>query len=79
MESQIKLHNLDPKKCMVLIKPRDGENSFRTEDIIAKINEEGEGLALVLLSGVQYFTGQFFDIQKITAAAHSIVLNLKTF
>lgn len=70
VESQIKLHNLDPKDCMVLIKPREGETFFRTEDIEKSIAEQGESLALVILSGIQYFTGQFFDIQTITAAGH---------
>lgn len=72
VESQIKLHNLEPSECMVLIKPREGETYFRTEDIIKSIENEGDSLAVVLLSGVQYFTGQFFEIEKITAAAHSV-------
>lgn len=71
VESQIKLHNLDPKDCMVLVKPREGQNYFRTEDIVNTIEKEGDSLALVLLSGLQYFTGQFFDIKKITEATHN--------
>lgn len=70
VESQIKLHNLDVKDALILLKPREGENNFRTEDIIDRINKEGDTVALVLLSGVHYFTGQFFDIERITKAAH---------
>lgn len=58
---------------MVLIKPRDGETFFRTEDIEKQIADEGDSLALVILSGVQYFTGQFFDIKAITAAGQKQV------
>jgi len=47
---------------------------LRTEDIIATIQNEGEQLAMVLLSGVQYFTGQLFNIKEITKAAHSAVI-----
>ena len=50
---------------------------MRTEDIVKVIESEGESIALVLLSGVQYFTGQLFDIEKITAAAHSKVIFAK--
>ena len=46
---------------------------FRTEDIVAQIEKEGQHLALVVLSGVQYFTGQFLDIKNITEAAHKQV------
>ena len=46
-----------------------GETYFRTEDVVEVIEREGEQLALVILSGVQYFTGQFFDIKTITEAA----------
>lgn len=67
------MHNLDPEDCMVFLKPRSGENNFRTEDIIKKIESEGDCIALVLLSGVHYFTGQFFNIKEITEAAHSKV------
>jgi kynureninase len=50
--------------------PRNGEFTLRTEDILKYIEDEGDSVALVLLSGVQYYTGQFFEIAKITEAAH---------
>jgi kynureninase len=52
------------------VKPRDGEHTLRTEDIVKTIKENADQLALVLFSGVQYYTGQFFDIPAITKASH---------
>lgn len=70
LESQVKFHGLDPEDAIVEVKPRDGEEILCTEDIIKAINQNGDELALVLFSGVQYFTGQFFDIKSITEAGH---------
>jgi kynureninase len=70
IESHIRLHQLDPKTCFLEIFPRKGEKTLRTEDILARIEAERDSLALVLFSGVQYYTGQLFDIPTITAAAH---------
>ncbi|MBN8652866.1 MAG: kynureninase [Cytophagales bacterium] len=70
-ESQIKYHKLDPNKTLVEIKPREGEHTLRTEDILATIEKHKDELALIIFGGVQYYTGQFFDIKKITQAAHA--------
>lgn len=70
IESQIKFHKLNPKEALVELKPRPGEHNLRTEDILKTIDDHADQLALVLLPGVQYYTGQFFDIKKITAAGH---------
>lgn len=72
LESQIKFHGFDPDEALVELKPREGEHTLRTEDIIAKINEIGNGLALVMMGGVQYYTGQFFDLKSITQAGHNV-------
>jgi kynureninase len=69
-ESQIKFHELDQDKTLVELKPREGEFTLRTEDILQSINEHREELSLVIFGGVQYYTGQLFDIKKITQAAH---------
>lgn len=69
-ESQIKYHGLDPDEALVELKPRDGETTLRTDDILSAIQQHGDALALVIFGGVQYYTGQFFDIEKITDAAH---------
>ncbi len=70
VESQFKYHKLNPDAALVELKPRQGEHTLRTEDILQSIDNHGNQLALVLLSGVQYYTGQFFNIKKITEAGH---------
>lgn len=69
-ESHIKLHGLHPDSALIEISPREGEYSLRTEDIVKVIKQTGDQLALVIFGGVQYYTGQFFDIAAITKAAH---------
>ena len=70
ISSQVRFHGYDPKDAIVEIKKRDGENNFRTEDVLAKIKEVGEECALVLIGGVNYYTGQVFDMETITRAGH---------
>ena len=72
LASHIRFHGLDPEEHLVEVQPREGEHTLRTEDILAKIAELGEELALVLFSGVQYYTGQFFHIGAITTQAHAV-------
>jgi kynureninase len=72
MESQVRYHGFDPKTAIIEIKPREGEHIIRTEDITDAILLHKDELALVLFGGVNYYTGQFFDIKKITAAAHDV-------
>ncbi|MBK5278963.1 MAG: kynureninase [Bacteroidia bacterium] len=69
-ETQLKFHKLDPKVALVELQPRPGELTLRTEDIIKSIEAHSEELALVIFGAVQYYTGQFFDIKKITDAGH---------
>lgn len=69
-ESQLKFHGIDPEQGLIELKPRSGEYTLRTEDIVASIREHANELALVLIGGVQYYTGQFFDIRAITKAGH---------
>ncbi|WP_295667176.1 kynureninase [uncultured Mucilaginibacter sp.] len=68
--SQARFHGYDPKDAIIELFPREGEFTLRTEDIIRKINEHADDLALVLFSGVNYYTGQLFDMPAITKAAH---------
>ena len=70
VRSQIELHNHDPDTSIVFVHPRPGEYTLRTEDIVKKIEDQGEEIALVMFSGVQAFTGQFFDLAEITRAGH---------
>jgi len=70
VESQVKHHGFNPSESIIEVTPRAGENALRDEDIIAAIEEHGAETALVFFSGVQYFTGQVFDMKSITKAAH---------
>ncbi len=69
-QSQVNSHGLKPEDTIVEIKRRDGEHNIRLEDILAKINEVSDELALVLIGGVNYYTGQVFDMKTITEAGH---------
>lgn len=69
--TQARLHGLAPEHALIRLKPRAGEDTLRTEDIEAAIREHGPELALVCLGGVNYRTGQWFDMQRITAAGHA--------
>ncbi|MFN7491163.1 MAG: kynureninase, partial [Chryseotalea sp.] len=71
-ESQLNLHGLNPETSLIELKPREGEDVLRTSDIVAAIKEQGDALALVMIGAVQYYTGQLFDIKKITQAAHEV-------
>lgn len=67
--SQIRHHGFDPKTALIENGPRDGEDIIRTEDICSLIEREGQRIATVMLPGVQYLTGQRFDIEAITRCA----------
>jgi kynureninase len=69
--SQLKFHGHD-ESALVELTPREGESTLRTEDIVERINLEGESLALILIGGVNYYTGQAFDMRAITAAGHAV-------
>ena len=71
LETQVKFHGLDPNQTIVELKPRDGEHILRTEDILKTIAENQNQLALVMMGGLQYYTGQVFDMKAITAAGHA--------
>lgn len=68
-ESQAALHGLNPDEVLVEMQPRPGELLLRTEDILDKINELGDTLAVVCFGAVNYFTGQYFNLKEITATA----------
>lgn len=71
VESQVRFHGFNPEDAIVEVKPRDNEYHIRHEDILAAIETHKDSLALVFFSGVQYYTGQVFNIQEITAKAHA--------
>lgn len=70
VQSQIKFHGYDPADCLIEMKPRDGEVIIRTEDIVERIEKEGDSIALIMFAGVNYYTGQAFEFEKITTAGH---------
>ena len=72
LQSQVKFHGFDPKNAIIEVGPRDGEHTIREEDIIQEIKEHGDSLAMVMIGGVNYFTGQVFPMKKITEAGHEV-------
>lgn len=72
LETQLKFHGLDPDQDLIELSPRVGEHTLRTEDIVDSIHAHGEELALVMMAGIQYYTGQYFDLRAISEAAHQV-------
>lgn len=72
IESQVRFHGYDPAEAIIEVKPREGEYTLKTADIINSIRNNGEEIALVLFGGVNYFTGQWFDMPAITKVGHEI-------
>jgi len=72
LETQVRFHGLDPNVDLVGMEPRAGEHTLRDEDVLAKIAELGDTLALVMFGGVNYYTGQLLDMKSITEAGHAV-------
>jgi len=72
VESQIRQRGFDPAESMVVVRPREGEETLRHSDIIDTIQANSEDLALVMLPGVHYYTGQVLDMRAIADAAHRV-------
>ncbi|NHE56966.1 kynureninase [Cyclobacterium plantarum] len=74
LASQVAYHGYHPDEAIIEMSPRPGEHLLRTNDILEKIREHRDELALVMMSGVQYYTGQFFDMEAIgkEASSHEI-------
>lgn len=70
VESQIRFHGYDPLTSLIELKPREGESTLQTDDIVETIDRESSSIALVMLGGVNYYTGQAFDMKTITQAGH---------
>lgn len=71
VETQVRMHGYDPAEAIIEIAPKSGAHLIEDEDIIKAIKDAGASLALVMIGGVNYYTGQFFDLEAITRAAHS--------
>ncbi|WP_293305857.1 kynureninase [Pedobacter sp. UBA5917] len=72
IESQVRFHGFDPKEAILEVFPREGEEVLRTEDIVAQIEQNGAEIALVLFGGINYYTGQWYDMETITKVGHEI-------
>lgn len=72
VESQVKFHGFNPDEAIIELQPRAGEHALRHEDIIQTIENHKDSVALVFFSGVQYYTGQVFNIEAITKKAHEV-------
>jgi len=70
LETQVRHHGFDPDEAIIEVSPREGEHLIREEDIISAIEEHSDELALVFFGGMNYFTGQLFDMEKLTQVAH---------
>jgi len=70
VQSQATVHGFNPDDAIIYLKPRNGEYCLRNEDIIQAIKDAGDSLATVMLGAVNFFTGQYFKLEEITAAAH---------
>lgn len=77
VESQIRWHGRDPRESLICQEPRSGEVLLRTEDILETIEKHGHEIAVVCFSGIQFYTGQYFEMEKITKAAQAKVKKKK--
>jgi kynureninase len=72
IESQVRMYGYDPAEAIIEVKPREGAYIIEEEDILSAIREAGDSLAVVLFGGVNYYTGQLFDMKAITEVAHAV-------
>ncbi len=72
VESQIRQRGFDPETSLVIVSPRPGEKLLRRSDILDSVAEIGEQLAVVMLPGIQYYTGQVLDMASIVEAGHRV-------
>lgn len=70
VQSQIRFHGFDPSTSLIEVSPRSGESFIRTEDLLNLLEDEGETVAMIMLGGVNYYTGQAFEFEEITRAGH---------
>jgi kynureninase len=71
VQSQIRFHGFEPAKSLIELTPLEGETCVRDEDVVAMLEREGSSIALILLGGINYGNGQWFDIEEITKAGQA--------
>ncbi|MEO9533705.1 MAG: kynureninase [Crocinitomicaceae bacterium] len=72
LESQVKFHGYDPQDAIIEIAPREGEHLIRQEDVLQAIEDAGDSLAMLMMGGVNYYSGQLFDMKTITEKVHGV-------
>lgn len=72
VETLVKHFGLDPAEAIIEIKPKEGKKTLVTTDIIDTINQHGSSIAMVMMGGMNYYTGQFFELKKVAKATHQI-------
>ena len=72
IETLVKHFGFDPATTIIEIAPKEGEKILHTADIVAAIEAHGKSLAVVMFGGINYYTGQLFDMKRITQAAHEV-------
>ncbi len=70
LETQVRFHGYEPAEAIIEVGPREGEHTIREEDFERVLREQGQEIALVFIGGVNYYTGQWFDMERITKAGH---------
>ena len=70
VESHIRHHGLDPSESLIKLRPREGEVTIRLEDVKSVIQQNADSVSLIMLGGVNYYTGQVFEMKEITEEAH---------
>ena len=72
VKSQLEFHGYDPKDGLIELEPREGEDTLRTEDILDLIKNKGQEISLIMIGGLNYYTGQAYDMERITRVGHDM-------
>lgn len=72
VKSQLEFHGYDPKDGLIELEPREGEDTLRTEDILDLIKNKGQEISLIMIGGLNYYTGQAYDMERITQVGHDM-------
>ncbi len=72
IETQVKMYGYDPNDAIIELTPKAGEDCLQDEDILQAISDAGDSLACVMIGAVNYYTGQWYPLKDITAAAHAV-------
>ena len=71
VQTQLEFHGFDANEGLIEWKPRQGEELIRIEDLENILEDQGDEIALLLIGGVNYYTGQYLDLKRIAQLGHS--------